>query len=72
MKKKLNLSDVTLLAATSVEIDQTQLAMKISSQNIKFGAIKLLSPFAPKKKISRNRIYINTSHGFFGLFSVNH
>ena len=50
MKKKLNLSDVTLLAATSVEIDETQIALKISSQNIKFGAIKLLSPSKPKKK----------------------
>ena len=50
LNKKLNLPDVTLLAATSVEIDQTQLALRISSQNIKFGAIKLLSPFTPKKK----------------------
>ena len=38
MKKKLKLPNVTLLAATSIEIDQTQLALKISSQNIKFGA----------------------------------
>ena len=50
MKKKLNIPDVTLLAATSVGVDETQLAMKISSQNIKFGSIKLLSSSTPKKK----------------------
>ena len=40
MKKKLKLHNVTLLAATSVDIDQTQLALKISMHNIEFGAIK--------------------------------
>ena len=50
MKKKLNLSNVTLLAATSVDIDQTQLAMRISLHNISFGAVKLLSSSPPKKK----------------------
>ena len=50
MKKKIKLSDVTLLAATSVEIDQTQLALKISSYNIEFGAVKLLSSELPSKK----------------------
>ena len=30
MKKKLKLPNVTLLAATSVDIDQTQSALKIS------------------------------------------
>ena len=52
MKKKIILPDVTLLAATSVEIDQTQIALKISSQNIKFGAVKLLSSSVPSKKYS--------------------
>ena len=50
MKKKLNLPDVTLLAATSVGVDETQVAIKISSQNINFGSIKLLSSSEPKKK----------------------
>ena len=53
MKKKLKLPDVTLLAATSIDIDQTQLAMRISLQNISFGAAKLLSSSPPKKKIFR-------------------
>ena len=52
MKKKLKLPNVTLLAATSVDIDQTQLALKISMHNIEFGAIKFLSSSVPKKKIS--------------------
>ena len=43
MKKKLELPDVTLLAATSVEINETQLSLRISAQNIKFGNIKFLS-----------------------------
>ena len=50
MKKKLKLPNVTLLAATSIDIDQTQLAMRISLQNILFGAAKLLSSSPPKKK----------------------
>ena len=50
MKKKLKLPNVTLLAATSVDIDQTQLALKISMHNIEFGAIKFLSSSVPKKK----------------------
>ena len=49
-KKKIKLLDVTLLAATSVDIDETQLSLKISSQNIDFGSIKLLSSSEPKKK----------------------
>ena len=52
MKKKLNLPNVTLLAATSIDIDQTQLALRISLQNISFGAVKLLSSAPPKKKYS--------------------
>ncbi len=50
MKKKLELPDVTLLAATSVEINETQLSLRISAQNIKFGNIKFLSSSEPKKK----------------------
>ena len=49
-KKKLNLPDVTLLAATSVEVNETQLALKISSQNIQFSSVKLLSSKPPNKK----------------------
>ena len=52
MKKKLKLPNVTLLAATSIDIDQTQLAIRISLQNILFGAAKLLSSSPPKKKYS--------------------
>jgi hypothetical protein len=50
MKKKLTLSNVTLLAATSVDVDETQLAMKISMHNINFGSVKLLSSTVPKIK----------------------
>ena len=50
MKKKFELPNVTLIAATSVEIEQHQIALKISSQNIGFGAVKLLSSLSPKKK----------------------
>ena len=50
MKKKLQLSNITLLAATSIDVDQTQLAMRISLQNISFGAVKFLSSSVPKKK----------------------
>ena len=50
MKKKLELPNITLIAATSVEIEQHQIALKISSQNIGFGAVKLLSSLSPKKK----------------------
>jgi len=49
-KKKISLPDVTLLAATSVDVDQTQISLKISSQNIKFAAVKLLSSLTPSKK----------------------
>jgi len=52
MKKKLELPNITLIAATSVEIEQHQIALKISSQNIGFGAVKLLSSLSPKKKYS--------------------
>ena len=50
MKKKLKLPNVTLLAATSSEMDQAQISMKISLQNIEFGAAKLLCTTAPKQK----------------------
>ena len=52
LKKKLTLPDITLLAVTSVEIEQHQMSLKISSQNIEFGAVKLLSSSLPKKKYS--------------------
>ena len=50
MKKKLKLPDVTLLSATSSEIDDAQISMRISLHNIEFGAAKLLSPSKPKKQ----------------------
>ena len=52
LKKKLTLPNVTLLAATSVEIEEHQISLKISSQNIEFGAVKLLSSSLPEKKYS--------------------
>jgi len=42
MKKKLQLSDVTLLSVTSSEENEAQLSMRISLHNIDFGASKLL------------------------------
>ena len=50
MKKKLGLPNITLLAASSVKIDLVQDALKISSYEIDFGAIKLLSHSKPKIK----------------------
>ena len=50
MKKKLKLPNVTLLAATSSEMDEAQVSMRISLQNIEFGAAKLLCTAAPKQK----------------------
>ena len=52
LKKKLTLPNVTLLAVTSVEIEEHQMSLKISSQNIEFGAVKLLSSSLPEKKYS--------------------
>ena len=52
MNKKVLLPDVTLIAVTSVNIDQTQVALSISSENIEFSSIKLLSPTSPNHKIS--------------------
>jgi hypothetical protein len=51
-KKKLILPNVTLLAVTSVEIEEHQISLKISSQNIEFKAVKLLSSSLPEKKYS--------------------
>ena len=79
LKKKLTLPDVTLLAATSVEIEQHQISLKISSQNIEFGAVKLLSSSLPEKKYSdieyvsvapmgradANRFLIENLHKYF-------
>ena len=79
MKKKLELSNVTLLAATSVNIDETQIAMRISLHNIKFGAVKLLSSSLPLKKypdidyvsipaidfMGYNRLIIEDLHKYF-------
>ena len=48
MTKKFNLKDVTLLAISSVNIEHTQDALMISSYEIDFGSIKLLSPARPK------------------------
>lgn len=39
----LNLPNITLLAVTSVELEETDLALRISSHDINFGAVKLLS-----------------------------
>ena len=50
MKKKLKLSDVTLLAVTSNEMDEAQISMRISLHNIKFAKSKLLCSSPPKKK----------------------
>ena len=52
MKNKLELPNVTLLAASSSEIDMTQLALRISLRNIEFGSVRLLSSLSPKKKYS--------------------
>ena len=52
MKKKIKLPNVTILSVTSTEQDMAQLSIKISSQNIEFGAAKLLCSSTPKKKYS--------------------
>ena len=79
LKKKLTLPNVTLLAVTSVEIEQHQMSLKISSQNIEFGAVKLLSSSIPEKKYSdieyvsvtpmgradQNRFLIEDLHKYF-------
>ena len=50
MKKKIKLPNVTLLAASSVMIDLVQDALKISSYEVDFASIKLLSSSKPKIK----------------------
>ena len=84
MKKKLELPDVTLLAATSVEINETQLSLRISAQNIKFGNIKFLSSSEPKKKYpdiqyitiphmkisDYSRLIIKDLHKYFELWPI--
>ena len=52
MKKKLGLPNITLLAASSVKVDLVQDALKISSYEIDFASIKLLSSSKPKIKFS--------------------
>ena len=52
MKKKLGLPNITLLAASSVKVDLVQDALKISSYEIGFASIKLLSSSKPKIKFS--------------------
>ena len=51
MNKKISLPDVTLLSITSVNIDQTQLALNISSLDIEFAKVKLLSSSLPSSKL---------------------
>ena len=51
-KKKLILPNVTLLAVTSTEIEETQISMRISLHNIEFGAVKFLCSSRPKKEYS--------------------
>jgi len=81
MKKKIELSQVTLLAITSTEEDTCQLSLRISLTNIKFGSVKLFSSSIPKKRypdieyvsvppitnvIEYNRIIIEDLHKYFG------
>lgn len=54
---KLSLPDVTLLSVSSVDLDDTQLALLISSQRIDFGAVKLLSSGLPSRR-ARNIEYV--------------
>ena len=63
MKKKLKLPDVTLLSATSSEVDAAQVSMRISLHNIEFGASKLLSSSSPKKTYSTAIMSFNLSFG---------
>jgi hypothetical protein len=50
MKKKLKLDNVTLISATSSEMDEAQISMRISLHNIEFGKSKLLCSSPPKQK----------------------
>ena len=51
MSKKISLPNVTLIAATSVNVDQAQISLCISSQNIEFASVKLLSSYKPSFEI---------------------
>ena len=50
MKKKLELPNVTLLSATSSEMDAAQISMRISLHNIEFAKSRLLCSSPPKQK----------------------
>ena len=52
MKKKIKLSDVTLIAVTSIKEDLVQDALKISSHEVEFSSIKFLTSKKPKIKFS--------------------
>ena len=68
MKKKIELSKITLLAATSVDVDETQVSMRISAHNINFGSLKLLSSKPPSKKYPDIE-YISIPHMDFNGYS---
>ena len=79
MKNKLRLPDVTLFAATSVEVEQANFNLKISSDHIEFAEIKLLSSSLPTRKYEKikyvsvpsmkifdyNRLVIEDLHKYF-------
>ena len=52
MKKKIKLSNVTLIAVTSIKEDLVQDALKISSHEVEFSSIKFLTSKKPKIKFS--------------------
>lgn len=55
----INLSQVTLVAVSSVRIEQTVKALEYSSQEIEFGSIKFISDIQPQNlssKISFNKV----------------
>ena len=55
MNGKLQLPSVTLLTATSVDFDNAQLALLLSSMHVEFGAIKMLSSDYPLERHSHIR-----------------
>ena len=79
MKNKLCLPNVTLFSATSVEIEQANFNLKISSDHIEFAEIKLLSSSLPTRKYKKikyvsvpsmkifdyNRLLIEDLHKYF-------
>lgn len=56
MSNNLDLKNVTLVAMTSVLIDETIKALMYSSDNIDFGDVKLVSPSKPKNLPSRIKL----------------